>query len=60
MKYFKITNITTGKEYFIASDLPFESPAHVAISQHLDPEFKWNIEEVYEAEFYGLSKNSTK
>ena len=60
MRYFKVTNLTTGEEYSIASDLPFESPTHIAITQHLSPEFKWNIEEIYEAEFYGLCKKKSK
>lgn len=46
MKYFKITDLTTGTEHYISSTLPNETVAHVAITAHLDPEKKYNIEEV--------------
>lgn len=54
MKYFKITDLTTGEEHFVSSTLPNETPAHVAMSAHLDLEHKYNIEEVTSRAFYGF------
>ena len=56
MKYFKITDITTNTSYYISSTLPNETPAHLAISLHLDPEKKYNIEEVSYQEFFEETK----
>ena len=52
MKYFKVTDITTADEFFISSTLPDETPAHVALTLHLDDSKKYVIEEVSYHEFY--------
>lgn len=57
MKYFKITNLTTGEEYYVSSSLPNESTTHVAMSQHLDTAYKWRVEEVRAIEFFGLGSS---
>jgi hypothetical protein len=54
MKYFRITNLTTREDHYVSSDLPNESPAHVMLSAHLDPKFKYAIAEVTVKEFYGF------
>lgn len=54
MKYFKIVDLTTMEEHFISSPLPTESPAHVALSAHLDLDHKYSITEVSAKEFYGF------
>lgn len=56
MKYFKITDITTNTSHYISSALPNETLAHLAISLHLDPEKKYNIEEVSYQEFFEETK----
>jgi hypothetical protein len=52
MKYFKVTDITTADEFFISSTLPNETPAHVALTLHLDDSKKYVIDEVSYQEFY--------
>lgn len=52
MKYFKVTDITTADEFFISSTFPNETPAHVALTLHLDDSKKYVIEEVSYHEFY--------
>ena len=54
MKYFKITDLTTGSEHFVSSTLPNESVTHIWMSAHLDPDHKYNIEEVTSRAFYGF------
>lgn len=54
MKYFRITNLTTREDHYVSSDLPNESPMHVAMSAHLDLQFKYAIVEVSAKEFYGF------
>jgi hypothetical protein len=54
MKYFKIIDLTTGKDYLVSSTLPNETAAHVAMSAHLDLEHKHRVEEISAREFYGL------
>ena len=56
MKYFKITDITTNTSHYISSTLPNETPTQLAISLHLDPEKKYNIEEVSYQEFFEETK----
>ena len=51
MKYFKITNLTTKETHYVSSTLPRETSSHVAISCHLNPAYKYNIEEVSGREF---------
>lgn len=53
MKYFRITDLTTGKDYLISSTLPNETPTHVAMSAHLDPEHKYRVDEITAREFCG-------
>lgn len=53
MKYYRITNLSTMKSHYVSSDLPNESPMHVAMSAHLDPQFKYTVVEVTAKEFYG-------
>ncbi len=54
MKYYKITDLTTGQEHCISSSLPNESITHVWMSAHLDPDHKYNIEEISARAFYGF------
>lgn len=54
MKYFKITKLSTREAFFVSSDLPNETPAHVALSAHLDTENKYVVQEVSAKEFYGF------
>lgn len=54
MKYYRITNLTTREDHYVSSSLPNESPGHVAMSAHLDPEFKYSVVEVTAKEFYGF------
>ena len=54
MKYFRITDLTTGDEHLISSVLPNETPTHVMLSAHLDTEHKYRIEEISVKEFYGF------
>ena len=57
MKYFKITDLTSGTDTFISSPLPNETATHVAMSAHLDPDKKYTVEEVSYDEFcQGLEK----
>ena len=62
MKYFKVTNLITGECYYTSSSLPTESPAHLMMSEHLDPKFKYRIEEVSSREYFrsknGLSRRA--
>ena len=57
MKYFKITDLTTGKDYMVSSTLPNESCTHVLMSAHLDPDHKYTIEEITAKEFCGLPQS---
>ena len=57
MKYFKITDLTTDKDYLISSTLPNETSTHVAMSAHLDLTHKYRVEEITAREFYGLPQS---
>ncbi len=53
MKYFKVTNVNDPEEeFYISSTLPNETPAHVALTLHLDLDKQYKIEEVSAEEFY--------
>lgn len=52
MKYFKVTNKDTEETYCVSSLLPNETPTHVAMSEHLDPRYRYNVEEVTAKEFH--------
>lgn len=53
MKYFKVTDLTQeDEEFYISSTLPNETPAHVALTLHLDIDKKYKITEVSGEEFY--------
>lgn len=54
MKYYRITNLSTLQSHYVSSDLPTESPTHVAMSAHLDPKYKYTVVEVTAREFYGF------
>ena len=57
MKYFKITDLTSREDVFVSSPLPNETPTHVAMTSHLDPDRKYTVEEVSYDEFCrGLEK----
>jgi hypothetical protein len=58
MKYYKITDLTTGQEHCISSSLPNESITHVWMGAHLDPDHKYNIEEISARAFYGFPEYS--
>jgi hypothetical protein len=52
MKYFKVTNKDTEETYCVYSPLPNETPTHVAMSEHLDLRYRWQVEEVTAREFH--------
>jgi hypothetical protein len=54
MKYFRVTDLTTGKDYLISSTLPNESCTHVAMSAHLDPNHKYKVEEITARAYWGF------
>lgn len=54
MKFFKITDLVTGRVHMISSSLPNESITHVAMSAHLDLSHKYNIEQISAREYYGI------
>lgn len=51
MKYFRVTDLTTNQTSYTSSSLPNESVTHMAISLHLDPEHKYDIQEISYSEF---------
>lgn len=57
MKYFRITDLPTGKDYLISSTLPNETPTPVAMSAHLDTTHKYRVEEITVREFCGLPQS---
>ena len=52
MKYFKVTNKDTEDSYYTSFVLPNETPTHIYMSEHLDPRFTYNIEEVTAREYH--------
>lgn len=60
MKYFKVTNLITGESYYTTSNYHSESPTHIAMREHLDPEFKYRIEEVSTRDFLADKNNRTQ
>ncbi len=52
MKYFKVTNTNDQEEeFYVSSTLSNETPAHLAMTLHLDFEKEYQIVEVTQEEF---------